>query len=234
MTLKIKFRDILRATLSFRTGNESWIGIAPDGSSYHIVSPVDTQISKGVMACNRPTDGTPFGGYSGWVYLRIPPFIRTGDDEETAKKKQARLISQELVEKLKQFGINADIDVNESLPVDNRTESESRPLKQDVVCLKCQRKWKKLNECLRDKDIYLIAYRACIDDFPRGVYVFAHRCGGEAHIPVSNFVRKPTTTKSLAGFQACPGYCYYEHSLQECPAICEGSCYRRVAARIYK
>ncbi len=233
MTLKIKFSDLLRATLSFRTGNESWIGFSPDGNSYHIVSPVDTQISKGVMACNRPKDGTPFGGYSRWIYFRIPPFGKSIHDDQTARREHSRMISEDLIKKLKRFGIEAEIDENEPTSTVLWGKTQSGAVKHDLACSGCSRKWNRLIECLRDPALFFIAYRACIDDFSKGVYVFEHNCGGHVHIGVSSLVRKPPFAKSLAGFQGCPGFCYYEHSLQECPALCEGSCYRRIAVKIH-
>jgi hypothetical protein len=69
MTLPIDFNDIIRATLDEDCGNEGFIGIAPDGSRYHVVVPVDRQIARGIKAGNRPLDGTPFGGYKDWHYF---------------------------------------------------------------------------------------------------------------------------------------------------------------------
>lgn len=234
MTLRIKFRDIFRATLSFRTGNESWIGIAPDGGSYHIVSPVDTQISKGVMACNRPSDGTPFGGYKGWVYFRVPPFFEDVGDVETARKEQALRVSAELVNKLERFGIQAIVEDTDQTSDGSTIEPKKESPEDALLCSKCGKTWNKLSACLRDEDLSLLAYRACINDFSKGIYVFEHKCGGSVNIPVSSFIRKPLNNRILAGLQACPGLCYYEHLFQECPAYCEGSCYRHVARKIYQ
>ena len=234
MTLKIKFSDLLRATLSFGTGNESWIGFSPDGNSYHIVSPVDTQISKGVMACNRPTDGTPFGGYSRWIYFRIPPLAKSIHDDQTTRREHARMISGDLIKKLKRFGIEAEIDESIATSSDLLGKTQGSAVKRNLVCSGCSREWNRLGECLRDSALIFIAYRACIDDFSKGVYVFEHNCGGHVNIAVSIFVRKPPFAKSLAGFQGCPGFCYYERSLQECPALCEGSCYRRIAVKVHR
>ncbi|MEW6263116.1 MAG: hypothetical protein AB1641_08545 [Thermodesulfobacteriota bacterium] len=73
MTLEIRRADVWRATLSAVCGNVGYIGLAPDGSAYHVVVPVDLQIARGVKAGNRPEDGTPFGGYQGWFYFECPP-----------------------------------------------------------------------------------------------------------------------------------------------------------------
>ena len=40
MKLSISLSDIYRATLAEDCGNEGYIGITPDGSSYHVVVPV--------------------------------------------------------------------------------------------------------------------------------------------------------------------------------------------------
>jgi hypothetical protein len=87
MTLSIDFQDILRATLAEDCGNIGFLGVAPDGSAYHVVVPVDLQIARGVKARNLPADGTPFGGYRGWLYFPCPPYP-VGPDSD--RKKQAR------------------------------------------------------------------------------------------------------------------------------------------------
>lgn len=230
MILKIKFVDILRAVLFRETGNESWIGFSPDGNSYHIVSPVDNQIAKGVMACNCPTDGTPFGGYSRWVYFRIPPIESPENNQEIAKRDWARKISEELVDQLRRFGIKAIVEATKL----NHVETKIAPVKVRLTCSDCEHRWNKIVDCLRDPTLHLIGYRACVEDFSKGLFVFAHCCGGAVHIPVRHFVRKSHIAKNLVGFPACPGFCYYEHSFQECAAECEGSCYRRIATRIFK
>ncbi len=232
MTLKIKFSDILRATLGLSTGNESWVGVSPDGDSYHIVSPVDSQIAKGVMACNRPTDGTPFGGYSRWIYFRIPPYSESTDNTQNARQNQAWLVAQELVNRLQRLGIVAIIDSSEAPSTESENRVQNSYVKAKPVCQQCGDEWNRLADCLRDPDLNLHAYRACVDDFQKGVFVFVHKCGGFVNIPVRDFVRKSYVTRNVAGLQACPGFCYYERSLQECSAFCEGSRYRRVALRI--
>ena len=79
--LEIKISDLFRATLSDDCGNEGFIGIAPDGSSYHVVVPVDRQIARGLMAWAQPDDGTPFGGYEGWHYFCCLTYSQEGPGE---------------------------------------------------------------------------------------------------------------------------------------------------------
>ncbi len=74
MPIVVKAGDIFRATLADNCGNIGYLGFAPDGSAYHVVVPVDAQIARGVKAGNRPSDGTPFGGYRAWRYFACPPF----------------------------------------------------------------------------------------------------------------------------------------------------------------
>jgi hypothetical protein len=73
MTLSVRRSDILRATLPAGSGNTGYLGLAPDGSEYHVVVPVDEQIARGIKAGNRPDDGTPFGGYRDWSYFQCRP-----------------------------------------------------------------------------------------------------------------------------------------------------------------
>lgn len=68
-SLDIKISDLFRATLADDSGNVGYVGIAPDGSAYHVVVPVDRQIARGLKAWIQSDDGTPFGGYSHWHYL---------------------------------------------------------------------------------------------------------------------------------------------------------------------
>lgn len=79
--LSMKLSDIWRATLDERCGNVGFLGVSPDGSAYHVVVPVDLQIARGVKACNRPTDGTPFGGYAGWRYFQCRGYSGVGRPE---------------------------------------------------------------------------------------------------------------------------------------------------------
>ena len=76
--LKVRLSDVFRATLAEESGNLGYLGLAPEGSAYHVVVPVDIQIARGVMACNRPQDGTPFGGYAGWLYYECAPYRAQG------------------------------------------------------------------------------------------------------------------------------------------------------------
>ncbi len=111
--LQVKFSDILRATLPLRSGNEGWLGFSPKGDLYHVVVPVDVQIARGVMACNRPTDGTPFGGYAKWLYFRCPPFEDEGgqgSSDESARIRQASATARLLIKWLSSYGIEATVD----------------------------------------------------------------------------------------------------------------------------
>jgi len=108
--LKIRFQDLLRATMSVRSGNEGWIGVSPLGDAYHIVVPVDIQIARGVMAGNRPTDGTPFGGYANWLYFRCPPYQDEGQDNEEFRYEQARKTASDLVKWLAAYGVEVSFD----------------------------------------------------------------------------------------------------------------------------
>ena len=83
--LKIKQSDLFRATLADNCGNIGYIGLAPGGTDYHVVVPVDLQLARGVKAGNRPEDGTPFGGYRNWKYFECPPY-RAG--ERAARERQ--------------------------------------------------------------------------------------------------------------------------------------------------
>ena len=107
--LRIRFRDILRATLPLCSGNEGWVGVAPRGDDYHVVVPVDVQIARGVMACNRPTDGTPFGGYTGWLYFRCPPYEGDLVDEAPLRAERARSTAEQLITWLTSYGIEAEL-----------------------------------------------------------------------------------------------------------------------------
>jgi hypothetical protein len=107
--LVIKFGDIQRATLPSRSGNEGWIGVSPAGDAYHVVVPVDVQIARGVKACNRPTDGTPFGGYASWLYFRCAPYEDEAVAEQEARDIQVRQNSLELLRWLDSYGIEAKL-----------------------------------------------------------------------------------------------------------------------------
>ena len=91
--LPVRRRDLLRATLPEGCGNVGFLGFAPDGSSYHVVVPVDARIARGLRAGNRPADGTPFGGYRGWHYFRCPPF---SPGEASARARRAARSAEEL------------------------------------------------------------------------------------------------------------------------------------------
>lgn len=115
--ITLKIEDVRRATLPLGSGNEGWIGVSPAGDHYHTVVPVDAQIAKGVMACNRPTDGTPFGGYSGWLYFRCEPYFDEGPYEREAMEDQVRWNCQHLVDRLASHGIQARIQSTTTPPI---------------------------------------------------------------------------------------------------------------------
>jgi hypothetical protein len=254
--LRIKLRDVWRATLPGVSGNEGWIGVSPRGDQYHVVVPVDTQIARGVMACNLPTDGTPFGGYTGWLYFRCPPYEDCDADEKTLREAKARETAESLISWLAAQGIAGCIG---GTPPRSRCESDEyapsrssvktheeqgasdsrlqlRDLStadpQSISCSQCGKLWEKIGEFLRDDEAQLEGYRACLDDFTRGSYLFAHTCGGTVEVPVSRFARGRRPGRLLIGSHACPGLCYYERSLRACSASCEGAGYRRIAERL--
>ncbi len=107
--LLIKIEDIRRATLPSRSGNEGWIGVSPVGDAYHVVAPVDVQLARGVMACNRPTDGTPFGGYSSWLYFRCEPYADEGVHEQEARNRQVYKNATDLINWLALYRIEAQL-----------------------------------------------------------------------------------------------------------------------------
>ena len=81
-TLNVNLSDLWWATLDDHCGNEGYIGLTPDRSSYHVVVPVDRQIARGIKACNQPTDGTPFGGYRRWYYFPCETYEPAGTPVE--------------------------------------------------------------------------------------------------------------------------------------------------------
>ncbi|HMK35081.1 MAG TPA: hypothetical protein VK463_08445 [Desulfomonilaceae bacterium] len=242
--LRIKSQDIRRATLPLHAGNEGWIGVSPRADEYHVVVPVDVQIARGVMACNRPTDGTPFGGYSDWIYFRCPPY--EDDCNGHAREDRIRLTGEEVIRNLAAYGIEAVIEAEsfEEVEAEGQTDSSSRvrpsgtarvPRREyrgHISCPQCSGRWHTLSEFIRDPAVLLDRYRPCLDDFRSGKYVFAHSCGGHVEIGVSLFARPSMRGKSLIGTHACPGMCYYETSFRSCSAVCEGSCYRRIALKL--
>ena len=70
----VRREDVWRATLADDCGNIGFLGFAPEGSAYHVVAPVDLQLARSVKAGLRPLDGTPFGGYRGWLYFACAPY----------------------------------------------------------------------------------------------------------------------------------------------------------------
>jgi len=252
--MRIKFSDIYRATLPFHSGNEGWIGLEPHGLEYHVVVPVDVQIAKGVMACNLPTDGTPFGGYSGWIYFRCLTYAQNEGDSEDDRRLAAALQNREaLIDFASSRGFELVIDPTDSLIPKAETLGSGSVFRQDdevqrpgvalcidsagagsrlIRCKGCQRTWETIGKLLGDSAVRIYRYRADIDDFRRGSYVFGHDCGSNVEVPVRWFGRSRLSGKSLAGSHACPGLCYYEQSLSECNAVCEGSVFRRLANRL--
>ena len=113
MTLSIDFNDILRATLDKDCGNEGYIGLSPDGRSYHVVVPVDRQIARGIKAGNRPLDETPFGGYKGWHYFCCLGYAPPSDYDEAEHQKvrlnQAKANAQLLKVWAKQINVSVEI-----------------------------------------------------------------------------------------------------------------------------
>lgn len=87
--LQIRLSDLFRATMAEGCGNEGYIGIAPDGSQYHVVVPVDRQIARGLKAWIQPDDGTPFGGYKGWRYFCCLTHVAHVNNAEERKARLA-------------------------------------------------------------------------------------------------------------------------------------------------
>jgi hypothetical protein len=115
MPLTIKLSDLFRATLPERSGNLGFIGISPDGSAYHVVVPVDLQIAKGVKACNRPTDGTPFGGYKDWRYFPCPAYVSPDSpaEETILRRRKARENFHLLSAWAAEMGIELHLDIDQ-------------------------------------------------------------------------------------------------------------------------
>lgn len=107
MTLNVRRSDVLRATLPAHSGNTGYLGFAPDGSDYHVVVPVDEQIARGIKAGNRPDDGTPFGGYRGWLYFQCRPH---DSDSKGARETQVSDNAAVLVGWAAQRNIQVEID----------------------------------------------------------------------------------------------------------------------------
>ncbi len=126
--LEIRHSDLFRATLADDCGNEGYIGIAPDGTRYHVVVPVDRQIARGLKAWAQPDDGTPFGGYEGWHYFCCLTFPEQGTDDEADRKTRLKKSYENgwLIEKWGR-GIGIEISV-----VDDRSEGASGPLLSSV------------------------------------------------------------------------------------------------------
>lgn len=111
MSLSIDFNDILRATLEEESGNEGYIGLAPDGSGYHVVVPVDRQIARGLKAGLRSSDETPFGGYKGWYYFCCAGFKRPKDFDRKESEKRRRLQARTNAQRLEDWAAFLGISV---------------------------------------------------------------------------------------------------------------------------
>jgi len=105
--LRIKKRDIFRATLADDCGNLGYLGIAPNAAEYHVVVPVDLKLARGVKALNQPDDGTPFGGYRGWHYYECRPYPSAEGNE--GRQRQVDSNAEMLSIWMRQFGIEVTI-----------------------------------------------------------------------------------------------------------------------------
>jgi hypothetical protein len=114
--LKIKLSDVFRATLPADCGNEGYIGVAPDWDAYHVVVPVDRQMARSVKARIEPTDGTPFGGYTGWSYYLCPPFEAPldGGSPDRATRLTAARDNAELIRKVA-LGLGIGLEIVEDM-----------------------------------------------------------------------------------------------------------------------
>ena len=218
--LRIEFADILRATLPARSGNEGWIGVSPKGDQYHIVVPVDRQIARGVMACNLPKDGTPFGGYSGWLYFPCTPYDdedETGEASDKLRVQHARASADSLIKWLNSYEVEARVTGDKAVSHESGGEPSSlsgkthgsadrAPLEPDgtseapdpLLCDTCGKSWKKIGDLLRDSSVRLDRYHACLEDFSKGSYIFAHSCGGSVNLPVNRLAR-PASQGTIHG-----------------------------------
>lgn len=231
--MKIKLNDIYRATLATHTGNEGWVGVDSSGQIYHVITPVDTQIAKGVMACNRPNDGTPFGGYSNWLYHRCRPYCSDVDDE-ALRLAQAETNLSDIICWLSQYGIEAQPDDDRSSPSQPFINTCNLHKSKRIFCRSCEHAWNQPSEVFNDPGLQNFRYRARIDDFSNGLFIFRHSCGGEVEVPVSLLIKTRRRNKSLAGSRACPELCSHETISNSCNALCEGSAYRKLAFKIAK
>ena len=113
MTLSIDFKDIIRATLETECGNVGYIGLSPDGLQYHVVVPVERQISRGLKAGNPPLGETPFGGYKDWPYFCCLGYSRPVRYDETeirkVRLKQAMLNALLLKSWTEQINISVEV-----------------------------------------------------------------------------------------------------------------------------
>lgn len=111
--LAVAQSDIWRATLADDCGNTGFIGFSQKGDQYHLVVPVDRQIAAGVKAKNRPTDGTPFGGYTGWHYFECapyPPAPRDAKADAAARRAQVKITALVLTDWARDQGLAVQIE----------------------------------------------------------------------------------------------------------------------------
>lgn len=193
--LEIALEDIRRGTLSVNSGNEGWIGVSPDGTQYHLVVPVDAQIARGVMAGNRPSDGTPFGGYTGWLYFRCAPYV-AGSDEQADREEQVRCNASNLLTWLAEQGVLCRISHQYSTPLttacDQDLSLDASVEKPVATCEGCGVTFSGIVEVLQDASLKIRGYRAFPDDFKKGMFLFTHGCKGEVSVGVRHFARPQT------------------------------------------
>ncbi|MBU0516329.1 MAG: methylated-DNA--[protein]-cysteine S-methyltransferase [Proteobacteria bacterium] len=111
--LPVARSDLWRATLADDCGNTGFIGFSPEGDQYHLVVPVDRQIAAGVKAKNRPTDGTPFGGYTGWGYFECAPYQPAPRDAEAdaeARRAEVKITALVLIDWAKDQGFGVRVE----------------------------------------------------------------------------------------------------------------------------
>ncbi len=110
--LKILLSDIFRATLPDDSGNEGYIGISPDGSSYHIVVPVDQQLARALSPMEKTSKDTPFGGYKGWHYFCCLTYTphKTNPDTSSRYRTEKTIENAWLIERwVKGLGLEIEI-----------------------------------------------------------------------------------------------------------------------------
>lgn len=106
MALLFYLRDVLKATLPQGYGHVGFIGVAPEGREYHVLSPVELDLALGAVVTTGSGDGLTLGGHAHWSYLlcqtyRPPPPSASGGPDQAqvsqARLRQARFNGQRLV-----------------------------------------------------------------------------------------------------------------------------------------